>query len=272
MVVLPELKTYIKHVNDDGFGIYTNELTYYSRERDSLVTILNTIWNTEQEPIRLRDSLGKVYGYESVEFQKQNEIYHANHEINEVMVVEILETQGWPDKNIIGYQGNLTICNVLQHSDVEVRKKYLPMMQKAVKDKKLDAQLLARAEDRLATDRGDLQIYGGQMKYYPETKSFNVWPIYDPVNVNKRRAIIGLGPIDEFLKSRFDFDWNLEEQIKRTKEFEQEKLKNNKNELPTKVTSKACQDTNKKSNIPDKLFNTRKMIYPEFHCFNLCYI
>ena len=27
----PELKTYIKHVNDDGYGLYTNELTSYSK-------------------------------------------------------------------------------------------------------------------------------------------------------------------------------------------------------------------------------------------------
>ncbi len=27
----PELKTYIKHVNNDGYGVYTNELTHYSK-------------------------------------------------------------------------------------------------------------------------------------------------------------------------------------------------------------------------------------------------
>ena len=57
------------------------------------------------------------------------------------------------------------------------------------------------------------------MKYYPETKSFNVWPVYDPINIDKRRAEIGLGPIDEYLMNRFDFEWNLEEQIKRTEAF-----------------------------------------------------
>ncbi len=29
----PELKTYIKHVNNDGYGIYTNELIHYSKAR-----------------------------------------------------------------------------------------------------------------------------------------------------------------------------------------------------------------------------------------------
>ena len=189
-----------------------------------LVSILDTIWRTEQEPIRLRDSLGKVHGYESPEFNKQNEIYHRNHNINEKKILEILDVQGWPDKNVIGEQGNLTICNVLQHSDIEVRKKYLPMMRKAVDENKLAPRLLARAEDRLATDRGDLQIYGGQIKYYPETKSFDVWPIVDPENVDQRRAEIGLEPIADFLSNlRNPLQWNLEEQIKRTEDFKKEK-------------------------------------------------
>ena len=63
------------------------------------------------------------------------------------------------------------------------------------------------------------------MKYYPATKSFNVWPVYDPENIDKRRVAIGLGPISEHLKSRFDFEWNLQEQIARTAAFEAEKKK-----------------------------------------------
>jgi hypothetical protein len=101
------------------------------------------------------------------------------------------------------------------------------MMRKAVKEKKLEPRFLVRAEDRIATERGDLQIYGGQMKYYPETKSFNVWPVFDPVNIDKRRAEIGLEPIEEFLKNRFDFEWNLEEQIKRSEKFEKERHSKN---------------------------------------------
>jgi hypothetical protein len=190
----------------------------------SLVAILDTIWRTEQEPIRLRDSLGKVHGYESTAFQEQDELYHKNHDINEKRVLEILDTQGWPSKSIIGEQGSLTLCNVLQHSSMEVRKKYLPMMRKAVEEKELAPRLLARAEDRLATDRGELQIYGGQIKYYPKTRSFNVWPIMDPEHVDQRRAEIGLEPMAEFLgKLRNPLEWDVEEQIRRTKEFELER-------------------------------------------------
>ena len=194
---------------------------------ENLIAVLDTIWQTEQTPIRLRDSLMRIYGADSKEYKEQQLIYEKNHIINEKKVRTILDNYGWPTTEIIGEQGNWTICNVIQHADNEVRIKYLPMMRKAVKEKKLEPRFLVRAEDRIATERGDLQIYGGQMKYYPETKSFNVWPVFDPVNIDKRRAEIGLEPIEEFLKNRFDFEWNLEEQIKRSEKFEKERQSKN---------------------------------------------
>jgi hypothetical protein len=190
-----------------------------------LITVLDTIWRTEQGPITLRDSLMKIYGAESKEVQTQQEIYEKNHIVNERKVKTILDKYGWPTKEMIGEQGNWTICNVIQHSDNEVRIQYLPMMRQAVKDKKLEPRFLVRAEDRIATERGDLQIYGGQMKYYPETKSFNLWPVFEPENIDKRRTEIGLDSIAIFLKNRFNFEWNMDEQIKRTAEFERNRNK-----------------------------------------------
>ncbi|WP_304509981.1 DUF6624 domain-containing protein [Anaerotignum sp.] len=188
-----------------------------------LIQVLDTIWTAEQVPIRKRDSLMEVYGVDSKEAEVYQKIYRGNHTINIKKIKAILNNHGWPEWTVIGDQGNRTICNVLQHADQVTREHYIPMMRQAVLDKKLEPRYLVRAEDRIATDKGELQIYGGQMKYYPETKSFNVWPVYDPVNIDKRRAEIGLGPIAEHLKDRFDFEWNLEEQIKRTEEFETER-------------------------------------------------
>ncbi|WP_235291056.1 DUF6624 domain-containing protein [Portibacter lacus] len=184
-----------------------------------LISMLDAVFRSEQEPITRRDSLIDLYGIESELANEQQLIYEHNHEINEQKIIELLDNFGWPKKEIIGVRGNRTICNVIQHSDNCIRIKYLPMMKAAVMDGNLDPQLLARTEDRIATESGELQIYGGQMKYYPETKSFNVWPVYDPVNIDKRRAEIGLGPIKEFLKNRFNFEWNVEEQLARSAHF-----------------------------------------------------
>jgi len=192
---------------------------------EQLVAMLDSIWILEQEPITLRDSMIEIYGANSNEAKKYQLIYEKNHAKNEERIKNLLDNNGWPKKSVIGEQGNWTICNVIQHSDNDVRIKYIPMMKEAVLANQLAPRFLVRAQDRIATELGELQIYGGQMKYYPDTKSFNVWPVFDPENIDKRRAEIGLEPITEFLKARFDFDWNLEEQIQRTKEFEKQKKK-----------------------------------------------
>lgn len=188
-----------------------------------LAAVLDTVWQTEQVPISKRDSAFHASGDASEAYLKYQAIYKKNHKVNEQKIADILK-DGWPKLEVIGEQGNLTICNVLQHSSPEVRLKYLPLMRQAVKNKQLSPWLLARTEDRIATDRGELQIYGGQIKYYPETKTLDVWPIVDPENVDKRRAAIGLEPMAEYLKNRrYPLEWNLEEQIKRTAEFKSAK-------------------------------------------------
>jgi hypothetical protein len=192
---------------------------------ENLIAILDTIWQKEQTPLRLIDSLIKIYGAESKEIEVHQKEYKKNHNDNIIKIKNILSTYSWPDSTLIGERGNLTICNVLQHADLETREHYIPLMKQAVLDKKLEPRFLVRAEDRIATDKGELQIYGGQMKYYPETKSMNVWPVFDPKNIDKRRAEIGLIPIAEHLKNRFDFNWNLEEQIRRSEAFEELRLK-----------------------------------------------
>lgn len=196
-----------------------------SMNRQNLMATLDTILRLEREPLVLRDSMGDIYGPESEQAQFYQRIFWKNHPPNLKKVKEILGKEGWPDSTLIGERGNLIICAVLQHADQETREHYIPRMKQAVMDKKLEARWLVRAEDRIRTDKGELQMYGGQMKWYPKTKTFNVWPVHDPVNIDKRRAEIGLIPIAEHLKNRFDFEWNLEEQIKRSKEFERERIK-----------------------------------------------
>jgi len=48
----------------------SQKIDFDSQVSVDLVAVLDTFWRTEQIPVRLRDSLGKVHGYESVEFQR----------------------------------------------------------------------------------------------------------------------------------------------------------------------------------------------------------
>ena len=116
------------------------KLNYLQTEQinyEMLNLTLDTIWGTEQNPLRKRDSVAKIYGWESSEVEVLEKICKRNHLVNEKIVRDVLDTYGWPIRDSIGESGNVTICNVLQHSENSIRIKYLPMMRNAVKEKQL---------------------------------------------------------------------------------------------------------------------------------------
>ena len=72
-------------------------------------------------------------------------------------------------------------------------------MQEAVKKGKAQPQALALLEDRILTNQGKEQIYGSQVRIN-ESGKFEFFPIKDEPNVNKRRASVGLGTLEEYAK------------------------------------------------------------------------
>jgi hypothetical protein len=56
-------------------------------------------------------------------------------------------------------------------------------------------------EDRMLMDKGEKQKYGSQVRKSNGSDKWSLHPpIQDPENVNKRRAEVGLEPIEEYLK------------------------------------------------------------------------
>ena len=72
-------------------------------------------------------------------------------------------------------------------------------MREAVGKGKAKTQDLALLEDRILTTQGKEQIYGSQLRRNEQGK-YEFFPIMDEVNVNKRRASVGLGPLEEYAK------------------------------------------------------------------------
>jgi len=101
---------------------------------------------------------------------------------------------------------------VMQHAGHSgLMEVYHPQFQHAAKDDLLDLKTLAKMEDRLLMHHGFPQIYGtqfvsgqrspdGSVDTRGTTSSFH--PIKDLANVNKRRAAVGLEPIEEVAKRK----------------------------------------------------------------------
>lgn len=119
---------------------------------------------------------------------------------NLVKVKAIIDKYGWLGPDEIGDQGNATLFLVIQHSGQGTQEKYLPLMREAVKNKKANPADLALLEDRILLGQGKKQIYGSQLTMDFRTGQYFLSPIEDEVNVNKRRAAVGLEPIEEYVK------------------------------------------------------------------------
>jgi len=127
--------------------------------------------------------------------------------INLAVVTDIIDRRGWLGKDLIGIEGNSTLFLVIQHSNLPTMLKYLPIIRDAVKKGNADASSLAMLEDRVNMLQNKKQIYGSQITTDPITGNYKLWTLEDPDHVDARRTLVGLGPIQDYVK-QFGFTWN----------------------------------------------------------------
>ena len=184
-----------------------------------LVAILDTIYQEDQKYRQQIKEIEDKYGWESDEMKTHWKIINEKDSINIIKVKKILDERGWLGADVIGNQGNSTLFLVIQHSNIETQEKYLPMMREAVSKGHAQSSSLALLEDRVALRKGEKQIYGSQVGRDQETGEYYVLPLVDPDNVDKRRAEVGLGTIQDYI-SNWGMTWDVEEYKKKLPEIE----------------------------------------------------
>jgi hypothetical protein len=200
----------------------------FSQELDSLqnseldsvlITILDSI-NYEDQSYRLRsDEISKKHGRNSEEYKSLWDTIHTKDSTNLLFISQLIDERGWLGADVIGYEGNSTLFLVIQHSNLETWEKYLPLLREAVTKGNAKGSQLALMEDRAALARGERQVYGSQLTSVPNQEGFVVSPMIDPDNVNKRRAEVGLGTMQVYLK-HWEMIWDVEVYKKNLPELE----------------------------------------------------
>ena len=190
--------------------IQKNKETAEASLNRPLANMLDSIFDKDQEP-RLRiGEIEKKYGARSPEMTKLWEEIQFNDSMNLLKVAEVLDKYGWLGPEVVGDKGSNVLFLVIQHSDLPVQEKYLPMMREAVKNGKAKASSLALLEDRVALRQGKLQIYGSQISTDPNTGEKYVQPLDDPDHVDERRESVGLSSLAHYVKN-WGLKWDVEE-------------------------------------------------------------
>lgn len=209
-------KKYIKVITELQKKTELIEANYDKPLQSELLTILE-----EDQKGRMQiNEVKKNFGFESKEMKELWLSINFKDSINLIKVLKILDEKGWVGKNKVGARANSALFLVIQHSDLKIQQKYLPMMKEAVKNGSANSNSLALLEDRIALREGRKQIYGSQIGTNQITQTQYVLPLDDPDNVDKRRAAVGLENLAEYVKN-WNINWNVEQYKKDLPEIEE---------------------------------------------------
>jgi hypothetical protein len=178
-----------------------------------LVALLDTIYREDQNDRMNYEPVLKQYGWKSPQMDSLWKRINYFDSVNLIRVKNIIDTHGWLGPDVIGQQGASTIFLVIQHADSLTQVQYVPKMREAVKEGKAQSQNLALLEDRILMNQGKPQIYGSQVRLNEKTGKNEFFPIGDEPNVNKRRASVGLQPLEDYAKL-FHFEYVLPQKVK----------------------------------------------------------
>ena len=165
------------YINRDKF-VYVGSVDVIEVDCSKKVQILSEVLESDQRIRRSNDF---------IKYAKED---HRNQEL----VISIIEKCGMPTLKEVDQRQMDAIWLGLQHSTEEIRKKYFPYVEKAVKNGDLSKQQYALMKDRMLMDEGKPQIYGSQIE------NGKLYKLENPETVNERRKEMGLEPIEDYLK------------------------------------------------------------------------
>lgn len=177
-----------------------------SVSKDSLKKELEAIYMADQQPKRAVNQIIKQYGLDSPQVDSIGQFIREIDSLNQLKIQKIINKHGWLGKSEVGDMANQTLFLIIQHCDIAIQERYLPLFRKSVNNAESNAYDLALMEDRILVSKGKKQRYGSQVKLNSQTNRYEVLPIEDIRNVDKRRKKMGLASLADYLKG-FGIDY-----------------------------------------------------------------
>jgi tetratricopeptide (TPR) repeat protein len=121
--------------------------------------------------------------------------------LNIIEVKKIFRLYGFLGFEEVGKKGSNNFWLLIQHGDKDPKfqEEVLSEMKKHIERKNANGTDYAYLIDRVNVNMGKPQIYGTQMRRNKETGITTPIDLFEPEKVNKRRAEVGLGTIEEYI-------------------------------------------------------------------------
>ncbi len=192
-----------------------------------LVAEFDKIRETDQAQRREMGPISDKYGWKSPQMDSLWAIQNLSDSLNTLRISEIIDEMGYPGKSIVGARHQGTAFLVIQHADLEVQEKNLPIITAAADAGEVRWASVALLIDRVRQRQGKKQIYGSQVSRDPETNQYYFGAIDQPFKVDSVRASVGLGPLNDYAKN-WDFEYDAEKHVKFHEALEEKKEQSQK--------------------------------------------
>ncbi|MFE1177601.1 DUF6624 domain-containing protein [Streptomyces sp. NPDC058773] len=112
----------------------------------------------------------------------------------------IMDECGWPTAELVGEEAARAAWMIAQHADrqLDVQRRALQLMQKAVSAGSASPRELAFLRDRTLVNEGRKQVYGTQIAGVKDGSPIP-WPCEEPERMDVLRAEVGIEPFDEYV-------------------------------------------------------------------------
>ncbi|OSZ82837.1 hypothetical protein CAP35_06120 [Chitinophagaceae bacterium IBVUCB1] len=168
-------------------------------------TLANTIQqliNADQAVRKRISAIEITYGNKSPEAKKAYDSMVRVDKKHNPILKNIIKTIGvYPGYSIVGEKESNNFWALVQHQDYDTafQKQVLHFMAEAIKKNDVSLRDYAYLYDRLKVNTAQKQLYGTQCILNPDETSYIPQPTEDSLNINLRRAQMGLGTIESYL-------------------------------------------------------------------------
>lgn len=180
-----------------------------------LMEELAEIRRTDQEHrMKMRD-VSEKYGWQSPQMDSLWTLQNAVDSVNQSRIIEIIDEYGYPGQSLVGGESS-TAFLVIQHADLDIQEKYLPIITDAADAGEVAWSSVALLVDRVKMRQGGKQIYGSQVLRDEESGEHYFAPIEKPFKIDSIRATVGLPAIQSY-GNNWDIKWDPQKHIDRQK-------------------------------------------------------
>lgn len=151
--------------------------------------------------------ISEKYGWQSPQMDSLWKLQSYSDSVNTIFISNLIDERGYPGRSMVGADLASTAFLVIQHADIDVQQKYLPIIKDAADAGEVRWSSVALLIDRVNLRTGKPQIYGSQVSRDEETGEHYFSEIENPEKVDSIRATVGLGPLQSYADN-WDFTWD----------------------------------------------------------------